>query len=57
MSARDIAGWSIHAQQIAWFEAWLRAVRTGDARPTALATAELRAIDVVVAAVAMEVRK
>jgi hypothetical protein len=43
---RHIPGWSIHAQQVAWFQAWLRAVRSGDARLAALAAAELGVLGV-----------
>lgn len=57
MSARNaIAGWSEHAQAAAWFQALLRAIRTGDARLAALATAELRALGVDVRPVAGEPR-
>lgn len=43
-----IPGWSLHAQAVARFEAWLRATNAGDTRLAALAANELRALGVVV---------
>lgn len=43
---RPLPGCSTHAQRVAWFQAWLRAVHSGDARLVALATAELRRLGV-----------
>jgi hypothetical protein len=43
MSQRtEIAGWSADAQATAWFQAWLRAIRSGDVRLATLAATELR---------------
>lgn len=55
-TARPIAGWPPHAQQVAWFEAWLRAVRSANPAAVALAQAELRRLGVKVSAVSREVR-
>ena len=42
-------GWSDHAATVAWFEAWLRAVRSGVPGSADIAAAQLRLLGVVVA--------
>jgi hypothetical protein len=45
-----------HGRAVAWFQAWCRARRSGDARLLELAQAELRRLGVEVRAVPGEVR-
>lgn len=52
MSAARPAGWSQHATTVAWFEAWLRALRSGVPGSADVAVAELRRLGVEVAMVA-----
>lgn len=53
MSRRPpIPALSLHAEQVAWFEAWLRAARSGVPGSADVAVAELRRLGVEVATVA-----
>lgn len=56
-TTRPIAGWSPHAQQVAWFEAWLRAVRSNSPEAAALAQAELRRLGVEVRPITAQARQ
>jgi len=53
---RPITGWSLHAQQVAWFEAWLRAVRSHKGTSAAIAQAELLRLGVEVRATRTQVQ-
>ena len=50
-AVRPLPGWPRGERAVAWLRAWLGAMRTGDARLVALATAELRRLGVEVRAV------
>ena len=50
-ASRPIPGWPRDEQTLAWLRAWLGALRAGDARLAALATAALRRLGVEMRAV------
>lgn len=54
---RALPGWSLEAQAAAWFAAWLRALRAGDADLLAQAAAGPLALGVAVSPVPGEVRR